>query len=278
MARKYSIAQLTALHWSPPEMIYNARVLGYDMVSVRAITLGVKGEHDFDFSKSKELFNLTKQALEETGIEINDIELAKIGEGDDVERFESVFESAAKLGVKDVISSIWTENKDFYLEQFAKLCDLAGQYGIFVNLEFVTWAGVKSLSGVREVLDAVKKQNAAILIDTLHFHRSRVPLEELETCPKNLFRFVHICDGPKEIPDPASPTYKEDLIFVAREAREYVGEGGVDVVGIVKKLPEGIPFSIELPYLGKASKWGAMEHARRCLVTAKEYMKKHGIE
>jgi len=278
MARKYSIAQLTALHWSPPEMIYNARVLGYDMASVRAIALGVKGEQDFDFSKNKELFNLTKQAMEETGIGINDIELARIGEGTDVGRFESVFESAAGLGVKDVISSIWTENKDFYLEQFAKLCDLAGQYGIFVNLEFVTWGEIKNLAAVREVLDAVKKPNAAIFIDTLHFHRSRVSLEELDACPKDLFRFMHICDGPTEIPDPSSPTYKEDLIFVGREAREYVGEGGIDIAGIIRKLPEDIPFSIELPHLIKASKWGSLEHTRRCLVTAKEYMKKHGIE
>jgi len=278
MARRYSLAQLTALHWSPPEMIYNARVLGYDTVSIRPIVLGVKGEHDFDLAKNKELFDLTKQAMEETGIGINDIELAKIGDGIDAARYESVFEAAAKLGVKDVISSIWTDNRDFYLEQFAKLCDLAQRYGLFVNLEFVTWAGVNTLKGVREVLDAVKKPNAAIFIDTLHFYRSRTLLEELDSCPKNLFRFMHICDGAKEIPDSSSPTYKEDLIHVGRDAREYVGEGAIDIAGIVKKLPDNVLFSIELPHLLKAAKWGSLEHARRCLVTAKEYMKKNGID
>jgi len=276
--RRYSLAQLTALHWSPPEMIFNARVLGYDTVSIRPITMGVRGEHDFDLAKNKDLFDLTQQALAETGMKINDIELAKIGDGIDVGRYESAFETAAKLGVKDVISSIWSDNNDFYMEQFAKLCDLAAQYDMFVNLEFVTWASVSTLKGAREVLDTTGKPNAAILIDTLHFHRSRIPLEELDSCPKNLFRFVHICDGPKEVPDPSSPTYKEDLIFVGREAREYVGGGVIDIAGIVKKLPDVALFSIELPHLEKASKWGSLEHARRCLVTAKEYMKKNGIE
>jgi sugar phosphate isomerase/epimerase len=259
-------------------MIYNARLIGYDAVGIRPISQGVKGEYDFDLAKNPELFKLTEQALKETGMKINDIELARIAEGIDVGRYESAFEAAARLGVKDVISSIWTDKKDFYLEQFGKLCDLAGQYGIFVNLEFVTWAAVSTLKGVRDVLSAVKKPNAAIFVDTLHFYRSRVSLSELENCPKNLFRFMHICDGPKEIPDPSSPGYKDELIRVGRDARDYVGEGAIDIAGIVKKLPENVLFSIELPHLEKVSKLGAVEHARRCLVTAKAYMKKHGIE
>jgi sugar phosphate isomerase/epimerase len=259
-------------------MIYNAHLIGYDAVGIRPISMGVRGEHDFDLAKNKELFNLTAQALKDTGLSINDVELAKIGDGIDVGRYESAFEAAAKLGVKDVISSIWSDDKDFYLEQFAKLCDLAGQYGLFVNLEFVTWAGVKNLKGIREVLDAVKKPNAAIFVDTLHFYRSRVTLDELDSCPKDLFRFMHICDGPKEIPDESSPSYREDLIYVGRDAREYVGEGAIDIAGIIKKLPDNVLFSIELPHLEKAAKWGSLEHARRCLVTAKEYMKKHGID
>jgi sugar phosphate isomerase/epimerase len=278
MPRKYSLAQLTVLQWSPPELIYNARLIGYDAVGIRPITMGVAGERDFDISKNRELFKLTEQALKDTGISINDIELAKIGDGIDVARYESSFEAAAKLGVKNVISSIWTEKRDFYLEQFAKLCDLARQYGIFVNLEFVTWAEVRTLAQVREVLNAVRKPNAGILIDTLHFHRSRVDPDELNDCPRELFHFVHICDGPADIPLESSPTCKEDLIRVGRDAREYAGEGAIDIAGIVKRLPDDAVLSLELPHLEKAAAWGPAEHARRCLSTAKAYMVSNGIE
>ena len=60
--RKYSLAQLTVLSWSPPEMICNARTLGYDCVGIRPISMGVKGENDFDLAKNKRLFDLTRQA------------------------------------------------------------------------------------------------------------------------------------------------------------------------------------------------------------------------
>ena len=58
--RKYSLAQLTVLSWSPPKMLYNARTLGYDCVGIRPISMGVKGENDFDLAKNKRLFNLTR--------------------------------------------------------------------------------------------------------------------------------------------------------------------------------------------------------------------------
>lgn len=270
--RKYSLAQLTALSWSPPEMLYNARTLGYDCVGIRPISMGVKGENDFDLAKNKRLFDLTRQALDETGLFIHDIELAKIGDGIDVKNYESAFEAAARLDVKHVISSIWTDRKDFYLDQFAALCDLAAQYGITVNLEFVTWASVSTLKAVREVLDAVKRPNAGIMVDTLHFNRSRVRPEELDDCPPELFHMAHICDGPAEI-----PTDKEGLIHTGRDARYYVGEGAIDIADIIRRLPSHTVLSIELPHLARVADWGATEHARRCLTTAKEYMSKHGI-
>jgi hypothetical protein len=46
----------------------------------------------------------------------------------------------------------------------------------------------------------------------------------------------------------------------------------------VKRLPDNVLFSLELPHLEKAAKWGSAEHARRCLATTKDYMKKHGID
>ena len=34
MARKYSMAHLGCLNWTPAEMIYNAKAIGYDYVSM----------------------------------------------------------------------------------------------------------------------------------------------------------------------------------------------------------------------------------------------------
>lgn len=274
MARKFSLAHLTVLGWNPVEMIYNASAIGYDYVSVRTISMGVNRESDFDISQNKKLFNDMRAAMDETGMQIYDIELARVADGVDVRSYEGPFEAAAKLGAKGMISSIWTDNKAFYTEQFAALCDLAAQYDLQVNLEFPTWASVWNLEGVMEVLDTVKKDNAGVMVDTLHAYRSKVSTEELAQLPKRLLNLAHICDGPAEIPDRSD---KEALIFTGRDARYYVGEGAIDIAGIVKTLREDTVLSIELPHVERVAKYGFYEHAKRCLGTAKEYLAENGV-
>ena len=51
-------------------------------------------------------------------------------------------EVGAELGAKSLLSSIWTDDKARYMDQFAKMTELAGKYGLNVDLEFVTWASV----------------------------------------------------------------------------------------------------------------------------------------
>lgn len=274
MARKFSLAHLTVLGWDPVEMIHNAAAIGYDYVSVRTINMGLSGESDYDISKNKKLFNGIKEAMDETGVRVYDIELARVAGEVDVRAYEASFEAAARLGVKGMISSIWTEDKPYYIEQFAALCDLAARYGLQVNLEFPTWACVWNLKGVMEVLETVKKDNAGVMVDTLHVYRSRVPLEELAQIPGELLNLAHICDGPAEIPDRAD---KEALIFTGRDARYYAGEGAIDIAGIVKTLREDTVLSIELPNIRRVAQYGYFEHAKRCLDTAKKYLAENGV-
>lgn len=266
MDRKFSLAHLTVLGWTPPEMIYNAKLIGYDYVSIRNIFMGLKGEVNYDLSGKNNLYKLTKRALIDTGMRINDVELAMIRDDRDVSSYEPALEVAAELGATDVISSIWTPNESYYVEQFSKLCDIAAQYNLFVNLEFVTWANVNNLKGVKKVINTVNKDNAGYLIDTLHFNRSKVHLSELNDISKDKFRIAHICDGPSEI-----PTDKESLIFTGRDARLYVGEGAININTIIEKLSDEIILEIELPHIQRVKDYGYTEHARRCLEMAKEY-------
>ena len=115
----------------------------------------------------------------------------------------------------------------------------------------------------------VNRSNIGIMIDTLHFHRSRVKLEELDAVPKNWFHFAHICDGPAEI-----PTTKEGLIHTGRDARLYIGEGAIDIASIVNRMPKMV-YSIELPHIERAKEFGYAEHARRCIQSAKDYFAKY---
>lgn len=272
MAYKFSLAHLTVLGCAPPEMTYIAAMTGYEYISIRPIYMGLPGEPNYDLANNKKMLEDTKTALKETGLTVHDIELAKIEVGRDVKQYKPAIEVAAELGAKSVLSSIWIDDRDFYIDQFAQLCDIAKNYGLNVDLEFVTWASVKDLKGAMDVLNTVNKDNAGIMIDTLHFNRSRVSYEELIAVPKKYFHFAHICDGPAEIPDT-----KEGLIHTGRDERLYVGEGEIPIANIVKHLPEDITFSIELPHLQRVKVFGYAEHARRCLESTKDYLSQHDL-
>jgi sugar phosphate isomerase/epimerase len=266
MKRQFSLAHLTVLGCPPPEMTYIAAMAGYDYVSIRPIYMGLPGEPNYDLAANKEMMKQTKRALADTGVKLLDIELARVYDGLDPKRYLPAMEVAAELGGKHVLSSIWTTDRNFYIEKFGEICDLAKSFGLTVDLEFVPIASVFDLVGTIDVLRSVNRENAGIMIDTHHFHRSRDSVEDLAALPREWFHFAHLCDAPGEI-----PTEKDEMTRILREARSYVGEGGIDVMSILNQMPE-IPYSIELPNLERVKEFGYAEHARRCLQIANNYL------
>lgn len=269
MTRQFSLAHLTVLGCAPPAMTYIAARAGYDFVSFRPIYMGLPGEPNYALAENKQMLRETKAALAETGVRLLDIELARIYDGLDPKKYLPAMEVAAELGGRHVLSSIWTPDRNFAVERFAELCDLAKQFGLTVDLEFVTFADIRNLQEALDVLRTAARDNSGIMIDTLHFSRSRVALEELDEVPREWVHFAHLCDGPAAI-----PTVTEDLIHTARDARLYAGEGGIDIAGVLNRLPQ-VPYSIELPNLARVREYGYEEHARRCLETAREYLEAH---
>jgi sugar phosphate isomerase/epimerase len=269
MTRQFSLAYLTVLGCPPPEMTYIAARTGYDFVSLRPIYMGLPGEPNYALAENKELLRKTKTALAETGVKLLDIELARIADGIDPKIYLPAMEVAAELGGKHVLSSIWTTKRNFAIERFGELCDLAKPYGLTVELEFVPIAGVSDLAGTLDVLHTANRENAGLMIDIHHFHRSRDKVVDLDAVPREWFRFLHLCDAPGQI-----PTSKEEMTRILREERLYVGEGGIDVASIVNGLPD-VPYSIELPHAKRVQELGYEEFARRCLQTAKDYLDAH---
>ncbi|MCX7779456.1 MAG: sugar phosphate isomerase/epimerase [Negativicutes bacterium] len=267
MAPQFSLAYLTVPGCPPPEQTYIAARAGYDFVSLRPILMGLPGEPNFALAENKELYQQTKKALAATGLKLLDIELARIHDGMDPKKYLPAMEIAAELGGRHVLSSIWTNDRSYYIEKFGEVCDLAKQFGLTVELEFVPIASVNNLAGALDVLRSVKRDNAGLMIDVHHFHRSRDRVEDLDAVPREWFRFVHLCDAPAEI-----PTEKDEMTRILREARLYVGEeGGIDVAAIINRIPE-VPYSIELPNLKRMKEMGFAEHAFRCIEAAKAYL------
>jgi len=263
---QFSLAHLTVLGCPPPEMTYIAARAGYDFVSLRIIHMGLPGEDNYALAEKPDMLRQTKRALASTGLKVHDIELARIHDDMHPTRYLPAMEVAAELGARAVLSSIWTTNLGYAIERFGEVCDLARPFGLTVDLEYVPIAGVKTLAGAVDVLKAVNRPNAGLMIDTHHFHRARDRVEDLDGLPGEWFHFAHICDAPTAMP--ADP---EEMTRIMREARLYVGEGGIDIAAILNRLPRMV-YSIELPNIARVREMGYAEHAFRCLETAKAYV------
>jgi len=273
MSRKFSLPYLTIPGVDPVTQIKIGAEAGYDYVSLRPIPMYLEGEPLFRYGEDRKLFNEVKNALREYDMKIMDIELARVREDLDVANYEKAFEASAELGATDVLSSIWSKDKNFAVNEFGKICDMAAKYNLKVNLEFVTFSAVQGLSQALEILDEVKKPNAFLMVDTLHAYRSHVIPEDLAQVDKSRFGLIHLCDGPLEIP----PLEDPEMIRVAREGRLYPGLGKIDLKGYLNAMPQN-PISIELPNIKEFNARGAAGHAEQCLIHTKKYFEENKID
>lgn len=266
---RFSLAHLTVLGCAPPEATRIAARAGYDFVSLRIVPMNLPNEPNYDLSRNPAMLRETKAALAESGLKLHDIEVARIVDGTPVKSYAPNLETGAELGARRVICSVWSPNRPYVLDALGELCDLAAKSGLSISLEFVTWSNLTNLQDTLAILRRLNRANLGLLIDMLHFYRSRVKLQELDAVPREWFHFAHVCDAPKEI-----PSTTEGLIHTGREARLYPGEGAIDIAAILNRMPE-IPYSLEIPNLERVKQLGYAEHARRCLVHAKSYLAGH---
>jgi len=250
-------------------MTYIAARAGYDYISIRPIYMGLPHEPNYALADNPQMLKQTKTALASTGVRVHDIELARVYEGLHATKYLPAIEVAAELGAKAVLSSIWGGEREFYIEKFAEICDLAKPFGLTVDLEYVPISVVSNLAQAVDVLRTVDRSNAGLMIDMHHFHRARDNPADLDPLPREWFHFAHLCDAQAEI-----PTRRAEMIRILRERRLYVGEGGIDVAAILAHIPHCV-YAIELPNKERHEELGYAEHATRCLETLKAYLVEH---
>lgn len=261
----YSLAHLTLINCTPAELVYVAARAGYDAVSPRLIPMNVPGEF-VPSPVSNAQVQATKTALATTGLQVLDIEIARITEDCDPRDFEPALALGGELGARHIIMSAWTKRRDdrnFLLDVYAETCDLAAPYGLTVDLEFPSFSRLRTLDEVLDIVRAADRPNGGILVDTLYLHLSRVDLGELLHVPPEWLHFLHISDCLPGIADT-----REGMIQLARDARLYPGEGWIDFAGIIERCPP-MNYSIELPNQARVAELGYEEHARRCLTHAR---------
>ncbi len=196
-----------------------------------------------------------------------DIEVARIIKEAKPRDYLPAIDAAAQLGGKHVLSSAWCDDRPYIQDFFAELCGLAQPFGLTVDLEFVTWSGIRTLSEAAELVAARHGATTPASWSTRCTSTDATPTwQRWARCRANGFDFVQISDAPAKY-----STEREELIRIGRGARLYLGEGGIDVAAILRRLPAA-PLSIEIPNTTKLAALGAEQYARLCIETARSYL------
>jgi len=266
MQHDYSLAHLTVLSLSPPQVVDVAARAGYRYASLR-MTRVTTAEPLYDLARDRTLMRDTKARLADTGVEVHDVELFRMDPALQPEDFAAELEATAELGAANIIAQLPDPDRGRATARFARLCELAQPLGIFVSLEFPHWTETGTLTEAARVVRAVDRPNAGILVDMLHMGRSDSSCDELRQLPREWFRFAHVCDAERALP----PTM-DGIIRTARDERLFPGEGTIDVRGILACLPRDIPYSLEIPRVTLSRAIGPEEVARLALRVARDYL------
>jgi sugar phosphate isomerase/epimerase len=247
-------------------MVDVAARTGYRYVGLRLAAV-TANEPRYPLPFDEKLMSETQAALADSGVDVLDIELARLAPETDVTSFIPMLEAGARLGARHVIAQTPDPERNRAIERYARLCELARPLDLSVDLEFITWTDTADLAAATAIVSAANQPNGGILIDTLHFCRSRCSLEALRALPRSWFRFAQVCDAPAQ-----APTTTEGLIHAARSERLFLGDGGLDVRGILDALPQSIPYSLEIPMNTLARTLGPELRAHMALLAARRYL------
>ena len=265
MPHEFSLAYLTVFGLEPPEMVLTAARAGYDFVSLRMNPVTAE-EPVHPLAQDRRLRRLTLERLSHTGVRVLDVELFRLTRDFELSACDALLDASAELGARCLIAQAADDDLVRATDHFAALCDAARLRNLTVDLEFVTWTETRDLERAASIVRGADRSNGGVLVDALHFSRSGCSVATLGRLPRSWFHFAQLCDAPRAAPDSV-----EGLIHAARNERLFLGEGGLDLRGILRALPADIPYS-EIPRASLARRVGLEEVARQALSTARAFI------
>jgi len=268
MQRIYSLAYLTSAPMAPPDALVLAQKLGYQAIGVRIAPAAPGG----DFSPLVEdpaMLRDTVARIRDTGVPVFDVEIVRLNENFRADQFKRFLETAGKLGARAILVAGDDPDEGRLTASYAAFCDAAAPFNLTADLEFMPWTAVRDAKSALRIITNADRSNGRVLVDSLHAGRSTTTLTDLAAIPGSRLSYAQLCDAPREI-----PTTHEGLIHTARCARLLPGEGGIDLLGIVRQLPDTLPLSLEIPNEEQLPKLGAEEWGRRALAAAKRIVAK----
>jgi sugar phosphate isomerase/epimerase len=196
--------------------------------------------------------------LASTGVHVLDVEILRLKPSTSVADYRAALETGARLGARHALVTGNDADESRLVENFAALAELAAPLHLSLALEPMPFSDVKHAAAAWRIVERSGARNAGVLVDALHFDRAGSTPSELASIPAERLPHVQLCDAPA-----ARPPDTETLLHQARAERLMPGDGGLDLVGLLRAVPASRPISLEVPMRTLAKTVDARERARR---------------
>ena len=234
-----SLDKITVGELTPLEMVELAAELGIEAIGLWGYSTNPRSPVTpaLDDQGAKRALSAR---LADTGVQIHCMECVILQADTAMSSCEPALAYAADLGARHVTTCIFDTDTVRHSENFAQLAEMADQFGLNVNIEFLPFSPVNSLAAARRLVEGTGRSNVGILVDILHLVRTGGSVEDLRTLPKDLVRYAQICDG-------AASVAPQDIFHEAVHQRKLPGEGVFPLHEFMAALPEDIYVGIEVP-------------------------------
>lgn len=162
-SRIISLASLTVLELSAPQMVEVAARTGYSHVWLRLMP-ATEEERHFPLVADGALRQQTLRSLHDSGVRVLDIEIIRLTPRSRCREFEPVLAAGAEFGASEVLVAGNDPDEARLAESFAELCDRAAPYGLHAHLEFMPWTDVGTLQQALRIQERAGRANGQVLV------------------------------------------------------------------------------------------------------------------
>jgi len=201
-------------------------------------------------------------------IRVSSISGYYISEKTSLSHLLSNVEAARRIGAPLISQGCFEPDLARVAELLRDYARAAADAGVRIALEFMPMSMLKTIADTQGVIADSGAANAGLLIDSLHLARSGVGAAEVRALDPESIYLTQLCDAPA-VRAPATTLFDEAML-----GRMYLGDGGLDLEGVVAALPPDAEIELETPVVADTALPPA-ERARRAAKKAEAFFSSH---
>jgi len=183
----------------------------------------------------------TLARMRDTGVKLGNMECFNLTPEAKAEDFRPAVELGAELGATSLVAiNAWDPDRSHALDTFAGLCRIAAEFGMKVNIEFISMGKVRTLEDAAAFITDSGEPNVGITVDFLHLVRTGGTAADLAKVDPKLIGYVQVCDGPAGLA-------REEWNDEGFEQRQVPGEGEFPLAELLAAVPPGVTIATEVP-------------------------------